>query len=143
MHDSQKPDDPARSSSGSCGDPYRLLEIKLDYAWKYFESAARQRMLFLNYFVVLVGVLAGGYAVALRECLVSLAISLCAFGIVTTLAFVVFDYRMLAFVKRANRVLETMERRYIFPDGDHVWSVGESSRSKSAWQESTQTLSAR
>ena len=39
-------------------DAIKLTELRLDYTWKYFESAARQRLLFLNYFLIAVGIFA-------------------------------------------------------------------------------------
>ena len=98
-------------------DAIKLIELRLDYTWKYFESAARQRMLFLNYFLIAVGILASAYGFALKEGLYYVAIYVCFFGLIASFGFIFFDIRMLAFVERALDVLETLEREELFKDG--------------------------
>ena len=95
----------------------KLTELRLDYAWKYFESAAKQRMLFLNYFLIAVGILASAYGFALKEKLNHIAIFVCFFGLVASIGFIFFDIRMLVFVERALNILETLERQELFKDG--------------------------
>lgn len=95
----------------------KLTELRLDYAWKYFESAAKQRMLFLNYFLIAVGILASAYGFALKEKLYPVAIFVCFFGLIASIGFIFFDIRMLAFVERALKALETLERQELFKDG--------------------------
>lgn len=94
-----------------------LLQCRLDYAWRYFESAARQRMLFLNYFLIATGILASAFGFAKKESLDGIAIAVSLVGLVSAIASIIFDIRMLAFVKRALLVLETLERQWLFPDG--------------------------
>ena len=98
-------------------DAIKLTELRFDYAWKYFESAAKQRMLFLNYFLIAVGILASAYGFALKERIYPLAIFVCFFGLVASIGFIFFDIRMLAFVERALKILETLERQELFKDG--------------------------
>ena len=98
----------------NCAD---VRKLRLEYAWRYFESAARQRMLFFNYFLIAVGILASAYGFSLKEGLYPLASFVCLFGLCTSLAFITFDMRMLAFVERGLGVLEALEREWIFPDG--------------------------
>jgi hypothetical protein len=95
----------------------KLTELRLDYAWKYFESASRQRMLFLNYFLIAVGILASAYGFALKEEIYLVAIYVCVFGLIASIGFIIFDIRMLAFVERALNTLETLEREDLFKDG--------------------------
>lgn len=95
----------------------KAAEVRLDYAWKYFESAARQRTLFLNFFFLIVGILASGYGLALDKRLYLLAVGLAIYGAVTTVAFIAFDHRLLVFVRRALDVLAHEERERVFPDG--------------------------
>jgi hypothetical protein len=94
-----------------------LTKLRFEYAWRYFESAANQRMLFFNYFLIAVGILASAYGFALKEKFYPLAAFVSLFGLWTSFAFVAFDMRMLAFVERALDVLDTLERECIFPDG--------------------------
>lgn len=96
----------------------KLLERRLDYAWKYFDSAAQKRMQYVNYFVLLVGILGNAYVLAAKEGMYAVALPVCLFGVACAVTFMVLDCRMLAFVDRANAVLESLEREVIFPDGD-------------------------
>jgi len=94
----------------------RLLQQRLDYAWKYFESAAQKRMQFINFFVVLVGILANAYVAALKDKLYPAAMVVCLFGVACSITFILLDYRMLLFVDRSLSILETLEREHLFPD---------------------------
>lgn len=94
----------------------RLLQQRLDYAWRYFDSAAQKRMQFINFFVVLVGILANAYVAALKESLHSAALGVCLFGVACSITFMFLDSRMLVFVDRSLAVLETLEREHLFPD---------------------------
>lgn len=97
-------------------DDHDLLQQRLDYAWRYFESAARQRMLFFNYYLIIVGVLVNGYVLAVKESMEAVAAFICILGIVSCLAFIAFDVRTLGFVRLAVAVLEHIERTRLFPD---------------------------
>lgn len=94
-----------------------LTKLRLDYAWRYFDSASRQRMLFINYFLLSVGVLANAYVVAIKEQFYLVALYVCVFGFGSSIAFMLLDYRMTVFAVRALRILETLERQVLFPDG--------------------------
>ncbi len=98
-------------------DLIKLTELRLNYTWKYFESAAKQRMLFLNYFLIAVGILASAYGFALKERMYPVSIFVCFFGLIASVGFIFFDIRMLSFVERALKVLETLERQELFKDG--------------------------
>lgn len=94
-----------------------LIKLRFDYAWKYFESAARQRMLFFNYFLIAVGILGSAIGFAIKEGMSAIVLFAGIFGLVASAAFITFDIRMLAFVKRALRVLDALERESLFPNG--------------------------
>ncbi|OQB81204.1 MAG: hypothetical protein BWX88_04338 [Planctomycetes bacterium ADurb.Bin126] len=94
-----------------------ILRLRFDYAWKYFDSAARQRMLFFNYFLIAVGILASAFGFAMKEGLHPVAVFVGLFGFAASIGSIFFDIRMLAFVERAQSVLEVLERQAIFPDG--------------------------
>ena len=97
--------------------PEKLLERRLDYAWKYFDSAAQKRMQFFNFFVILCGILANGFVIAVAQNRYWQAAAVCLFGVICSLTFMIMDHRMLVFVTRALSVLETIERESLFPDG--------------------------
>src|SRR6267378_4283749 len=67
----------------------KLLERRLDYAWRYFDSAAQKRMQFVNYFVLLVGILANAYVLAVNQGRFAIVLGVCTFGIVCSLTFIV------------------------------------------------------
>ncbi len=96
----------------------KLLERRLDYAWKYFDSAAQKRMQYVNYFVLLVGILANAYVLAIKDGKHGVALPVCLFGAACALTFMMLDNRMLQYVERANAVLESLEREVLFPDGE-------------------------
>ena len=98
-------------------DDIELQKARFDYAWKYFDSAARQRMLFFNYFLIIVGILGSAIGFAFKEQLYPLVICAGLFGALAATAFIAFDVRMLAFVNRALRILDWLERQWLFPDG--------------------------
>jgi hypothetical protein len=98
--------------------PEKLLERRLDYAWKYFESASAKRMQFVNFYVLLVGVLANAYLLAINQNRYLVAAAVCAFAVLCSVTFMMLDHRMLVFVNRAISVLETLEREVLFPDGE-------------------------
>ena len=98
-------------------DSFDLLKVRLDYAWKYFDSASNRRMQFINYYFIIVGILANALALSLKEGLYPVAAFVSVFGLVSSMAFYALDHRMLAFVNRAQKVLETLERETLFPDG--------------------------
>lgn len=95
----------------------KLLERRLEYAWKYFDSAAQKRMQFVNVFVLLSGILANGYVIAVGQHRYWQAAAICLFGVICSVTFMIMDHRMLVFVTRALLVLETIERETLFPDG--------------------------
>jgi hypothetical protein len=98
--------------------PDKLLERRLDYAWKYFDSASQKRMQFVNYYVLLVGVLANAYVLAINQSRYAVATAVCLFAVVCSVTFMMLDHRMLIFVRRALLVLETLEREVLFPDNE-------------------------
>ena len=97
----------------------KLLERRLDYAWKYFDSASQKRMQFVNYYVLLVGVLGNAYVLAINQGRFPVAVAVCLFAVVCSVTFMMLDHRMLIFVSQALSVLETLEREVLFPDGDN------------------------
>jgi hypothetical protein len=93
-----------------------LVKLQHDYAWKSHESSTQKRMQFFGFFMVAVGVLAAAYITALEKALYLPAFFVCFFGICISIASIHFDNRMSTFVKRAQLVLNTLERKTIFPD---------------------------
>lgn len=89
----------------------------MDYAWKYFESASSRRASFLNFFLVLTGILANALVLSIANGLWLGGMLVGMYGAMASAAFIAFDCRYLTFVNRSLRVLAHLERQHFFPDG--------------------------
>lgn len=93
-----------------------LRKMRFEYAWKWFEFHARQRMTMLNFFLIVVGVVFAAYgtllgvrtrspdAVGFWTIVIPLG-----FGVVASMLFFLFDLRNRTLVHLAEEVLETLE----------------------------------
>lgn len=104
------------SRKGLPVDNAQLVHERLEYAWKYFESASARRAAFLNFFLVLTGILANAYVLSIANGLWLGAVLVSLYGALASAAFIAFDNRYLTFVNRSLRVLEHLERGHYFPD---------------------------
>ncbi len=112
---------PTPSTGHAAGGASRLepadrVKLQLDYAWKWFDFHGKQRITLFNVFVIMVGVLVNAYVVAVRERALELALAVSLFGVVTALAFIVFDSRNRELTRHAEDVLEDLEREDLFPE---------------------------
>src|SRR4051812_49073283 len=48
-------------------DERELLKLRADYAWKWFDLHAKQRMTLFNYFLIVAGILANGILLTLKD----------------------------------------------------------------------------
>lgn len=127
-----------------------LQKQRADYAWKWFDLHAKQRMTLFNYFLIIAGIFANVVFLAYKE--ESAAISAAALmnatnpaqlvtsipairmhtfrqavgllGAVASIAFIVFDIRTRSLTTRSELVLEHLERSLLFPDGYVFSSIG-------------------
>ncbi|MCY3748934.1 MAG: hypothetical protein OXG64_06525 [Chloroflexi bacterium] len=92
-----------------------LLQLRLDYAWRWFALHAKQRMTMFNYFLVASGILANAYGLLLREDFWEAAIVAASIGCLAGLVSWGLDVRNRQLVKLAEEVLANIEGDYVFP----------------------------
>ncbi len=93
-----------------------LTTLRLDYAWKWFEFHASQRITMFSFFLIVGGILANAYVAAATN---GPWFSACAVGIVGTLAsvsFIFLDCRNRQLVKLAEDVLVDIESTALFAE---------------------------
>ena len=90
-------------------------KLQFDYAWKWFESAAKQRMILFHYYLIIVGILANAIVLSYKESYFGMVISVGIIGIFTSLAFFFFDIRNRGMAKLGEDILEKLENEVIFP----------------------------
>ena len=92
-----------------------LLQLKLDYAWRWFALHAKQRVAMFNYFLVASGILANAYGLLLREQLWEAAIVAASIGCMVGLVSLGLDVRNRQLVKLGEELLTDVEEKYLFP----------------------------
>ena len=92
-----------------------LLNLKLDYAWRWFALHTKQRVTMFNYFLVASGILASAYGLLLREELWEAAIVAGSIGCMVGLVSWGLDVRNRQLVKLGEEVLTDIEEEYLFP----------------------------
>jgi hypothetical protein len=85
------------------------LQAQFDYAWKWFEYHAAQRLMAFNFFLILAGAALVAYASAVREGAEALGIAVGGFGAVVALAFLCLDVRNKQLVDLGGDQLERLE----------------------------------
>jgi len=103
-------------SSAPEHDDKDLLRMRLDYAWNWFDLHAKQRMSLFRYFLIITGILVSGYVTAFVNDYSSLIVAIGVIGAFQSAAFIAFDFRSRELTRRAENVLEKIERDMLFPD---------------------------
>ena len=96
----------------------------LDYAFKYFDLHAKQRMTVFNFFLVIAGILTGGIAAALTK-VPSMPLLSAALSIVLILISVVFwklDVRTSFLIKHSERALMECEKALLIESAQLISS---------------------
>jgi len=99
-------------------------KLQFDYGWKWFESAARQRMTMFNYYLIITGILANALVVSYKEGYSVITVAIGVIGILTSLGFLSFDVRNRGMAAIGEDILEKLENEVIFPE-DFVNNKGE------------------
>jgi len=94
-----------------------LDKTRLDIAWKRCDFHAKQRTTLFNFFLLLTGIILNAYTLAIRDNLAAIAIPLCLFGVVQSIAFMLFDFRNRQLTSYAENIIEKVERSGLFPAG--------------------------
>ncbi len=90
-------------------------KLQFDYAWKWFESHQRQRMVMFYYYCIIVGVLANALVASYKGSYSGLRLPIGMMGTITSLAFLFFEIRNRWLCKVAEDILEKLENEVIFP----------------------------
>ena len=90
-------------------------KLQFDYAWKWFESHQRQRMVMFYYYCIIVGVLANALVASYKECYSAIRGPIGIMGFITSMAFLLFEIRNRWLCKVSEDILEKLENDVIFP----------------------------
>jgi hypothetical protein len=93
-----------------------LTKARLDYGWKYFDFHARQRTLMLNFFLIVIGILANAYVTVFKEGFAFVASAVSGLGFVGSIAFLLLERRNRVLVNMGEDVLRKLETEFLFPD---------------------------
>jgi hypothetical protein len=91
-------------------------EIRFEYAWRWFDFHAKQRMQLFNFFLIITGILANAYVAAYSSHLHFMTIAVSLLGVLQACGFFVFDLRSRQLTRFSEDVLEKLERDWIFPE---------------------------
>lgn len=101
-----------------------LEKLRFEYAWRFFDFHAKQRITMFNFFVVLVPFLCGGYFFNLKtdgglygQALFSFVIAM--LGLALTGTFHLFDLRNRQLYQISQKNLRLIERGYLYRPGVH------------------------
>jgi uncharacterized membrane protein YphA (DoxX/SURF4 family) len=93
-----------------------LEKTRFDYATKWFEYHAAQRVSMFNYFLIAVGILTNAYALLLREGFIAPSVLVALIGMVMCAVFIGLDTRNRQLTHFAEGVLRKIERKTLFTD---------------------------
>lgn len=96
------------------GEPKDLLSARFDYAWKWFDFHARQRMQLFNFFLIITGVAATAFASAYEKDLHFINLAVSSVGVVSAIGFIIFDIRSRGMTRRAEDILHELEQKQLF-----------------------------
>lgn len=97
-------------------------KLRFEYAWRWFDGHAKQRMTMFYYYLIMVGILANAWAQAYDKKQVAVAVAISLLGIVMSVAAICFDMRNRQMLEAGEDILEKLETEEIytsaFTDGD-------------------------
>jgi len=102
--------------ANSRGSECDLSRARVEYAWRWFEYHAKQRISMFNFFLVASGLLATGYVDALKQSNGHLGGVLSLFGMVIAIVFTRLDQRNARLVYLGEDVLRRLEKESLFHD---------------------------
>lgn len=85
------------------------LNLRFEYAWRWFEFHSRQRVSMFNFFLIGIGILGNAYVLVLNSGRGGVAGSLAIVGALMALDFVVLDRRNRQLVKLGEQMLRIFE----------------------------------
>ena len=87
--------------------------MQFEYAWRWFDLHAKQRVSMFNFFLLSVGALATAYGLLLREQLYVVAAVAAFMGVFVSLVSCMLDVRNRELVKMGEEALKEVERAYL------------------------------
>lgn len=100
------------------GHPSELVKLQFDYAWKWFNYHADQRVKMFNFMLIALGIFASAIVSAMDKGLSDAAISLlCFLSALLALFFLFLDSRNKYLLRLAEEVLTQLEKSAIFGNG--------------------------
>ena len=100
----QDPQNGAGSHSGN---------MQFEYAWRWFDLHAKQRVSMFNFFLLSVGALATAYGLLFREQLYVVAAVAAFMGVFVSLVSCLLDVRNHELVKMGEKALKGVERAHL------------------------------
>ena len=87
--------------------------IQFEYAWRWFDLHAKQRVSMFNFFLLSVGALATAYGLLLREQLYVVAAVAAFMGVFVSLVSCLLDVRNHELVKMGEEALKGVEKAHL------------------------------
>lgn len=95
-------------------DKWKLFDTRFDYAWKWFDHHAKQRITVFNYSILFFGILANAYGLLIRENEYVPALVIGLSGLVIGFIFKLLDYRNEKLVHVGEDILRQLEKDLLF-----------------------------
>jgi cobalamin biosynthesis protein CobD/CbiB len=99
---------------------WKLLKIRFDYGWNFFDLHAKQRTTMFNFFILFSGVLANAYVLLIRNDYIFLSTFVSVLGVIISLLFIFLDRRNEELVHVAEDVLLSLEKDILFKDYNRI-----------------------
>lgn len=103
------------------------VKLQFEYAWRWFDSHAKQRMMMFYYYLVMVGILANAWVLSYDKGYSAVAVAISLMGVLASVSAVCFDVRNRQMSKAAEDILESLETAEIYvatPDDEGSKQMG-------------------
>ena len=95
------------------GGNHQSANMQFEYAWRWFDLHAKQRVSMFNFFLISVGALATAYGLLLREQLYVVAAVAAFMGVFVSLVSCLLDVRNHELVKMGEEALQGVEKAHL------------------------------
>jgi hypothetical protein len=92
----------------------KYLDVRFEYAWRWFAFHARQRVSMFNFFLIGVGILANAYVLLMIQNIRGVAGSLAIIATLMCAVFVLLDRRNHQLVHLGEEILRQLEKNALF-----------------------------
>ena len=89
------------------------VSVQFEYAWRWFELHARQRVSMFNFFFLSTGAFATAYGILLREQLYGESAAVAFVGVLASVVSCLLDVRNHGLVKMGEEALMEVEREHL------------------------------